>query len=71
MKSMEEMLAAAQKAAETIQQQMGEAQAKLWRTYCYSDDPAEYYTKVSFRETRAYLARVLATREEYAALARE
>lgn len=29
MKSMEEMLAAAQKAAETIQQQMGEAQAKL------------------------------------------
>lgn len=29
MKSMEEMLQAAQKAAETIQQQMGEAQAKL------------------------------------------
>ena len=29
MKSMEEMLAAAQKAAETIQTQMGEAQAKL------------------------------------------
>mgnify|MGYP000479330351 CR=1 FL=1 len=29
MKSMEEMIAAAQQAAETIQQQMGEAQAKL------------------------------------------
>ena len=29
MKSMEEMIAAAQKAAETIQQQMGDAQAKL------------------------------------------
>ncbi len=29
MKSMEEMLAAAQQAAQTIQQQMGEAQAKL------------------------------------------
>ncbi len=29
MKSMEEMIAAAQKAAETIQSQMGEAQAKL------------------------------------------
>jgi len=29
MKSMEEMLAAAQKAAETIQQQMGDAQVKL------------------------------------------
>ena len=29
MKSMEEMIAAAQKAAETIQKQMGEAQAKL------------------------------------------
>jgi DNA-binding YbaB/EbfC family protein len=29
MKSMEEMVAAAQKAAETIQQQMGDAQAKL------------------------------------------
>lgn len=47
----------------------GEAQARLWRSYCFSDDPAEYYTKVSFKETRSYVARVLASREEYAALA--
>ena len=47
----------------------GEAQARLWRSYCFSDDPAEYYTKVSFKETRAYVARVLASRQEYAELA--
>jgi soluble lytic murein transglycosylase len=47
----------------------GEPQARLWRSYCFSDDPAEYYTKVSFKETRVYVARVLSSREEYAALA--
>jgi soluble lytic murein transglycosylase len=47
----------------------GEAQARLWRSYCFSEEAAEYFTKVSFRETRAYVARVLASREEYAALA--
>jgi soluble lytic murein transglycosylase len=47
----------------------GEPQARLWRSYCFSDDPAEYFTKVSFKETRVYVARVLSSREEYAALA--
>jgi hypothetical protein len=47
----------------------GEPQARLWRSYCFSDDPAEYFTKVSFKETRVYIARVLSSREEYAALA--
>ncbi|HEX9670813.1 MAG TPA: lytic transglycosylase domain-containing protein, partial [Thermoanaerobaculia bacterium] len=43
----------------------GPPQARLWRGYCASDDPAEYLTKVGFRETRAYLRRVLTTREHY------
>ncbi len=47
----------------------GEPQARLWRSYCFSDDPAEYFTKLSFKETRVYVARVLSSREEYAALA--
>lgn len=36
----------------------GEDQAALWRSYCFSPDAAEYYTKVGFAETRAYLAKV-------------
>ncbi|HEX5758805.1 MAG TPA: lytic transglycosylase domain-containing protein, partial [Thermoanaerobaculia bacterium] len=43
----------------------GPPQARLWRSYCTSDDPAEYLTKVGFRETRTYLRRVLAAREQY------
>jgi soluble lytic murein transglycosylase-like protein len=37
----------------------GEAQATLWRTYCFSPEPEEYFTKIGFRETRLHLARVL------------
>ena len=43
----------------------GERQAALWRTHCYSRDPAEFITKVSFSETRAYVERVLGARERY------
>ena len=43
----------------------GEAQSQLWRSYCLSDDPAEYFTKVAFRETRNYLARVLSSAAQY------
>ena len=43
----------------------GERQAALWRTHCYSRDPAEFITKVSFNETRAYVERVLGARERY------
>jgi soluble lytic murein transglycosylase len=44
----------------------GEPQAQLWRSYCYStDDDAEYFSKVAFRETRGYLGRVLGSYAQY------
>lgn len=43
----------------------GEPQAELWRRYCLSDDPAELLTKIAFRETRHYVARVLTSRAHY------
>ncbi len=49
----------------------GEAQTALWTRYCFTRDEAEYLSKVGFRETRAYLYRVLRSRAHYAALERE
>jgi soluble lytic murein transglycosylase-like protein len=46
----------------------GEAQVQLWQSYCYSFEPEELFTKVSFRETRAYLTRVLRSRSQYRAV---
>ncbi|HVR29046.1 MAG TPA: lytic transglycosylase domain-containing protein [Thermoanaerobaculia bacterium] len=43
----------------------GDRQVDLWRTHCYSRDPAEFLAKVSFPETRAYVARVLGARARY------
>jgi soluble lytic murein transglycosylase len=43
----------------------GERQVALWRIHCFSRDPAEFVTKVSFAETRAYVERVLGARERY------
>lgn len=43
----------------------GETEARLWRQFCATDDEAEYYTKVNFPETRAYLRRVLASWSRY------
>jgi soluble lytic murein transglycosylase len=43
----------------------GEAQAILWRTYCFSPEPEEYFTKVGFRETRLHLARILEAWTQY------
>lgn len=43
----------------------GEPQARLWRSYCFSPEPEEYFAKVGFRETRAYLRRVLTTMAHY------
>jgi len=43
----------------------GEAQAILWRHYCFSPEPEEYFTKVGFRETRLHLAQVLAAWTRY------
>lgn len=46
----------------------GEPQAQLWHSYCYSLDPAEYYSKVGFSQTRGYLAKVLSSRAQYSEL---
>ena len=46
----------------------GEPQAALWRRYCASGEEEEYLTKVAFRETRSYLAKVLTSRAHYADL---
>ena len=43
----------------------GDRQVALWRTHCYSRDAAEFMTKISFSETRAYVERVLGARERY------
>ena len=43
----------------------GEPQARLWRRYCFSDEPEEYLSKVSFRETRGYVTKVLTSRAHY------
>ncbi|HEX7182875.1 MAG TPA: lytic transglycosylase domain-containing protein [Thermoanaerobaculia bacterium] len=46
----------------------GEPQAALWRSYCFSPELDEYFTKVGFKETRGYLRRVLTSRAHYAEL---
>ncbi|MEO7794795.1 MAG: transglycosylase SLT domain-containing protein, partial [Thermoanaerobaculia bacterium] len=46
----------------------GEDQAALWRRYCQTAEPEEFLAKVGFRETRAYLVRVLESQAQYAAL---
>ncbi len=46
----------------------GPAQAQLWRAYCFGGELPEYYSKIGFDETRAYVRRVFASREQYAEL---
>lgn len=43
----------------------GSAQAELWQSYCFTHDPAEYFTKIGFSETRDYVAKVLRSRVRY------
>jgi soluble lytic murein transglycosylase len=43
----------------------GAHQALLWRSYCFSPEPAEYFTKVNFSQTRGYLEKVLRSRAHY------
>jgi soluble lytic murein transglycosylase len=43
----------------------GEEQARVWRSYCYSRDPAEYFSKVGFPQSRSYLRKVLDSRSQY------
>ena len=49
----------------------GAAQAELWHRYCFSDEAAEYITKVSFAETRGYVESVLRSWGEYRDLYRQ
>ena len=48
----------------------GEDQADLWQSYCSSDEPAEYFTKVGFAQTRAYLEKVVGSWLQYDAIYR-
>jgi soluble lytic murein transglycosylase len=43
----------------------GEDQARLWQSYCYSRDAAEYFSKVGFAQTREYLRKVASSRVRY------
>ena len=43
----------------------GEEQVRVWQSYCYSRDPAEYYSKVGFPQTRGYLRKVVSSRNQY------
>jgi soluble lytic murein transglycosylase len=43
----------------------GEEQTRLWKSYCYSREPAEYFSKVGFPQTRGYLRKVLSSRNQY------
>jgi soluble lytic murein transglycosylase len=43
----------------------GEPQAALWRSYCFSPEMEEFFTKVTFQETRSYLRKVLTTQAHY------
>jgi soluble lytic murein transglycosylase len=46
----------------------GEDQAALWHRYCLTAEPEEYLAKIGFRETRAYVVRVLESQAAYRAL---
>lgn len=46
----------------------GEPQARLWRSYSYSPEMEEFFSKIGFRETRAYVRRVLTSRAHYTEL---
>jgi len=46
----------------------GEDQAGLWLRSCITNEPEELLAKISFAETRAYVTRVLESRDAYAVL---
>ncbi len=46
----------------------GQPQAELWQAYCFGDDPAEFYAKVGFSQTKEYIAKVMANQARYRAL---
>ena len=46
----------------------GEAEAILWRSQCFTQEPEELYTKLGTAETRDYVRRVLGSWEQYGEL---
>ncbi len=48
--------------------QAGEADAKLWRSQCFTQEPEELYSKLGTSEARDYVRRVLGAWEEYGEL---
>ncbi len=49
-------------------QHAGEPQAQVWKSWCFTPSPDEYYTKMGSRETRDYVTRVLESQGQYAEL---
>lgn len=43
----------------------GPAQAQLWQSYCYSREMPEYFSKIGFAQTRAYVRKVVESRAQY------
>jgi peptidoglycan lytic transglycosylase len=48
--------------------QAGESQAQVWKNWCFTQDPDEYFTKIGAAETRDFVGRVLMSEGQYAAL---
>jgi soluble lytic murein transglycosylase-like protein len=46
----------------------GEHQADLWQSYSYSREPAEYFSKVGFSQTRSYVENVVRSWNQYRAI---
>lgn len=43
----------------------GEPRALVWRSYCFTAEPEEYFTKIGSREIRDYVRRILAGQRQY------
>ncbi len=54
--------------AATAAYQAGEADARLWRSQCFTQEPEELYTKLGTSEARDYVRRVLGAWEQYGEL---
>lgn len=48
--------------------QAGESQAQVWRNWCFTQEPDEYFTKIGGAETRDFVGRVMMAEGQYAAL---
>ncbi|HEX4960489.1 MAG TPA: transglycosylase SLT domain-containing protein [Thermoanaerobaculia bacterium] len=48
--------------------QAGESQAQVWKTWCFTQEPDEYFTKIGIPETRDFVRRVMASAGQYAEL---